>query len=151
MKFPSVEWFQALRDLSLKDIDRFKRLGFCDCTVGISVESDGANEAAQGFVLTFDGYTCSQIRESARPREEADFTLAAPHSVWQEMIDNIRENGEADLRHTLNYLSLPSVPLRLVAADQLKEDLFYRYNQTLQEFFNQSAKVETEFAAPVAG
>lgn len=151
MKFPSVEWFQSLQGLSLKDVEQFKRLGFCDCTVGIKVEPEGGREEAQGFVLTFDGYTCSDIRESARPEEESDFTLAASHDVWQEMIQNIRENGEADLQHTLNYLALPGVTLRVVAQDQLKEDLFYRYNQTLQQFFNQAAKVETEFAAPVRG
>jgi hypothetical protein len=151
MKFPSTEWFRKLQQHSLEELERFKRLGFCDCTVGIKVEPEGGQGEAQGFVLIFDGYTCSDVRESARPEEESDFTLIGSYDVWQDMIQNIRENGEADLRHTLNYLALPGIALRVVAQDQLKEDLFYRYNQTLQQFFNQAAKLETEFVAPVRG
>jgi hypothetical protein len=37
--------------------------------------------------------------------------------------------------------------LELVASDQQNADLFYRYNQTFQEFFNLSSRVQTEFAA----
>ncbi len=36
-------------------------------------------------------------------------------------------------------------PLTLVAADPLKSDLYYRYNQSLQEFVNASAAFDTEF------
>jgi hypothetical protein len=117
--------------------------------VGIKVEPDDGSEQAEGFVLTFEGYTCSNIRETARPEEEADFTLAGFYSVWQEMIENIRQHGEPGLEHTLNYLALPGIALRVIARDQLKEDLFYRYNQTFQQFFNEAAKVETEFVALV--
>ena len=63
------------------------------------------------------------------------------------MIENIRQNGEADLSHTLNVLTMPGIPLQLEAPDQLKADLFFRFNQTFQEFFNGAAAVETEFDA----
>ena len=79
------------------------------------------------------------------PAELADFVLTGKSDAWQEMIENIRSNGEADLGHTLNALTLPGVPLKIEAEDQLQEDLFYRYNQTLQEFFNGAAEIETEF------
>jgi hypothetical protein len=45
------------------------------------------------------------------------------------------------LRHTLNSLALIGEELWLESADQLREDKFYRFNQTLQELFNLAPKV----------
>lgn len=58
---------------------------------------------------------------------------------------DIRRNGEADLDHTLDALTFSGVSLKIEAEDQLEEDLFHRYSQTLQEFFNGAAEIETEF------
>ena len=146
MKFPSEAWFQALQDRAAAKPDRFKKLGFVDASVGVKVESGNGAEPA-GFVLEFSGYGCKKISALQRPEEAADFVLVGPYGVWKEMIENIRKNGEADLQHTLNVLTMPGVPLKLEAADQLKADLFFRYNQTFQEFFNGAAEVETEFIA----
>jgi hypothetical protein len=67
------------------------------------------------------------------------------------MLENIRRNGHADLTHTLNYLTLPDWPFRLVPVDegegQLDVDRFYRYNETLQEFFDETGYVGTRFVA----
>jgi hypothetical protein len=146
MKFPSKAWFQALQERAAAKPDRFKKLGFADANVGIVVTADNGGAPA-GFVLEFSGYGCKQIATTAQPGDVADFVLVGPYGVWKEMIENIRQNGEADLQHTLNVLTLPGVPLKLEAGDQLKADLFFRYNQTLQEFFNGAAEVETEFIA----
>jgi hypothetical protein len=146
MKFPSESWFQALQERAAAKPDRFKRLGFVEATVGIRVQPDNGGAPA-GFTLEFRGYDCRNVKETERPEEVADFVLVGPHAAWKEMIENIRSNGEADLQHTLNVLTMPGVPLKLEAQDQLKADLFFRYNQTLQEFFNGAAEVETEFIA----
>jgi hypothetical protein len=64
------------------------------------------------------------------------------------MVENIRRHGHADLTHTLNYLTLPDWPLRLIPTaddDQLDVDRFYRYNESLQQFFDEAAGVETRF------
>ncbi len=146
MKFPSEAWFEALQGQAAAKPDRFKKLGFVDANVGIKVEGANGGTPA-GFVLEFSGYGCKKVSALKRPEEVADFVLAGPYGVWKEMIENIRQNGEPDLQHTLNVLTLPGVPLKLEAADQLKADLFFRYNQTFQEFFNGAAEVETEFIA----
>lgn len=144
MQFPSVEWFEAVSAKADEDAETFERLGWCDATVGIDVR-DGAE--AQSFVLTFEGYRCVAVEEvDGDALAAADFTLRADHDVWREMVENVRENGRADLEHTLNHLQLPSI-IELVAEDQGQADLFYRYNQTFQEFFNKAATVPTEFAA----
>ncbi len=144
MKFPSTKWFEALREQADEKRDQFRSLGFVDANVGIMVTPNNGGAPA-GFVLEFSGYGCKKIRETSDPAKEADFVVVGPYDVWQEMLENIRNNGEPDLDHTLNVLTLPGVPLKVEAADQLKEDLFYRYNQTFQEFFNGAAEFETEF------
>ena len=146
MKFPSEAWFRALQERAAGKADRFKKLGFVDATVGVVVDPDNGGAPA-GFILEFGGYGCKKVSAVQQPGEVADFVLAGPYRVWKEMIENIRKNGEADLQHTLNVLTMPGVPLKLQAADQLKADLFFRYNQSFQEFFNGAAEVETEFIA----
>ncbi len=76
--------------------------------------------------------------------EDADpdhFTITAKLEVWQEMIDNIIGNGRPDLEHTLNFLTFPDDPMVVDGPDQLQIDAFFRYNQSLQLFFNGAAKV----------
>jgi hypothetical protein len=106
------------------------------------------------YSFTFQGVRCDHVAKLDR---EAD--IRGPHPVilegeytaWREMVDNIRQHGKADLSHTLNYLTLSDWPLKLVAVNddegQLDVDRFYRYNQSLQEFFDEGGEVETAFAA----
>jgi hypothetical protein len=145
MKFPTTEWFQALADTSAQKPDVFRRLGFCDAAVGIKVLADDGLAEDRGFVLTFDGYKCKSVKDTAAPAEASDFVLEGKFGAWKEMVENVRANHGPDLKHTLNYLTLPGVPMKVVAGDQLKQDLFFRYNGTLQEFFNGAESVETEF------
>ncbi len=147
MKFPTVEWFQALKRQAAQNADKFRRLGFCDATVGINVLAENGPRENRGFVLRFDGYRCKAVEEVAEPGKVADFVLEGKYGAWKEMIENIRANGGPDLKHTLNYLTLPGDPIEIIAEDQLKQDLFFRYNGTFQEFFNGAQHVETEFAA----
>ena len=67
---------------------------------------------------------------------------------WEDMLINIQENGEATLDYTLNTIDLDSENgLALsVTGDQYRQDLFFRYNQTFQYFFDLSSRVPTEFA-----
>lgn len=147
MKFPTVEWFQALKRQAAQNADKFRRLGFCDATVGIKVLAENSPREDRGFVLSFDGYRCKAVEEVAEPGKVADFVLEGKYGAWKEMIENIGANGGPDLKHTLNYLTLPGDPIKIIAEDQLKQDLFFRYNGTFQEFFNGAQHVETEFAA----
>lgn len=144
MKFPSTEWFEALQEQAAKKPDQFKKLGFADAIVGIMVAPENRG-LGSGFVLEFRGYGCKRVAEEDNPAELADFVLTGTSNAWQEMIENIHSNGEADLDHTLDALTLSGASLKIEAEDQLQEDLFHRYSQTLQEFFNGAAEIETEF------
>ena len=78
---------------------------------------------------------------------ELDFYLDMPPETWQEMLTNIKENGAADHQHTLNTLDLrlPDGLSSNTTGDQFKADMFFRYNESLQQFFNLSAQLETVF------
>jgi hypothetical protein len=141
-KFPSVEWFKAVGREAGADKERFKRLGYVDADVGIQIDGDGRE--TRRYLLRFRDYGIDSVEEAA-DLAQADFTLDGSLEAWTDMVQNIAENGGADIDHTLNRLTMAGVPLRVIGADQLKTDIFYRFNQSFQEFFNEAAAVTTEF------
>ena len=72
---------------------------------------------------------------------DPDFVIRAPREVSERMLTEIVHDGHPELRRTLSSLALVGEEMWLEPADQLREDKFYRFNQTLQEFFNLSAKL----------
>jgi hypothetical protein len=141
-KFPSTEWFEAVRKVFNSD-ESFQGGGGGACNALV-----GAKIGDRQFLVTFEGREVSTAREvDAKGLAEADFYLDMPLSQWREMVENIAHNGRADLHHTLNTLDLDRADglARSVHGDQYREDLFFRYNQTMQYFFDASARVKTEF------
>lgn len=139
--FPSVEWFQAVADLVNND-EAYRHLGTCDAEVGIEVGD-------RTFALTFEAFQVVNPREIRdRSAEDLDFTLVMPPEQWQAMLENIKENGRADHLYTLNSIDLNTPQEFAVADDYYRRDLFYRFNQSFQHFFDASAKIETQFAQP---
>ena len=140
--FPSVDWFDAVRNVFNAD-DRYRGAGggCCNCLAGFRI-------ADRVFVLEFDGIECSAAAEGDdETLDDVDFYLDMPADAWRDMVANIAANGGADLHHTLNTLDLGRDDGLAMSrhGDQVREDLFFRYNQTLQFFFDASALVETEF------
>jgi hypothetical protein len=143
VQFPSVEWFEALGERVRDDKKEFRRLGYFDADVGIKIDANGAG--SKGYVITFEDYGVKDVRAVEDPVKSADFTIEGGLDAWSEMVRNIRDHGGPDLDHTLNRLTMAGVPLKVVAGDQLKTDIFYRFNQSIQAFFNEAAAVPTEF------
>ena len=138
--FPTVEWFQALQELVNADPD-FRRLGSIDTSMGVKV-------GPKIFIITFEAFECSKVREGTEyDLIEVDFFLEMSEADWQDLIRNTKENGGADLKHTLNTLDLTSQDglSKNATGDQLRADLFFRVNQSLQHFFDSSAKLDTVF------
>ncbi len=69
-----------------------------------------------------------------------------PYERWQEMLKNIKDNGKADLHHTLNTIDLEDPEGFARSHDGYRRDAFYRFNQSFQHFFDSSAKIDTDFA-----
>jgi len=141
--FPSTSWFEHLADLMNANRARQVQLGYVDCVAGFRVIGGAAPRT---FEVTFEEFSATNVREARPAMSRADFVLEAPLATWREMIENIAAGrGRPDLTHTLNYLSHPGTPIHLLSDDPLKADLYFRYNQSLQEFVNASAAFVSEF------
>ena len=140
LKFPSVEWFQALQELVNND-EEFRRLGSIDAAMGVKV-------GERVFVITFEAFECTGVKEGTDyDLIDADFFLKMTVEQWQDLVTNTRENNGADLSHTLNTLDLmiEGGISDNATGDQLRADVFFRVNQSLQHFFDSSAKLQTVF------
>ena len=138
-KFPSVEWFEAVGELVNKD-DAFRRLGTVDARVGVKVGD-------QLFEVTFEAFECTGAREIAEnDLRDVDFWLEQSPEAWKEMLESIKQHGSADLQYTLNTLDLNMPEGFARSHDGYRRDAFYRFNQSLQHFFDSSSEIDTEFA-----
>jgi hypothetical protein len=138
--FPSTEWFTAIKDIVNND-PAFRQLGTVDTVIGVKV-------GGKIFEITFEAFECTGVREvGANDLRDMDFWLEQPYDNWKDMLENIKKNGAADLSHTLNTIDL-SIPEGLARShDGYRRDAFYRFNQSIQDFFNASAKIDTQFAS----
>ena len=138
--FPSVEWFQALQQLVNVDPE-FRRLGSIDAAMGVKVGS-------RVFVVVFEAFECTEVRDgSEADLNNLDFYLELSEADWRELVENTKANGGADRRHTLNTLDLTANDglAQNATGDQLRGDIFFRVNESLQYFFDQAAKLKTVF------
>ena len=138
--FPSAEWFQALQQLVNVDPE-FRRLGSIDAAMGVKVGS-------KVFVVVFEAFECTEVRDgSEADLDDLDFYLELSEADWRELVENTKANGGADRRHTLNTLDLTANDglAQNATGDQLRGDIFFRVNESLQYFFDQAAKLETVF------
>ena len=144
--FPSEQWFEEVRQLYNSD----KSLhsgggGACDTTAGFSIGD-------LRFRIEFAGLECANVRKSDDAELlQTDFIIEMSPAAWQDMVKDVQENGKASSNHTLNSLDLDLEDgiARSPVDDQYKQDLFYRYNQNFQDFFNASSRIETRFDEPV--
>ena len=147
-RFPEPEWFLALGRLMAAQGELFRRIGYVDARFIVRVLPDEGSAAGEINVgLAMEGYALADAAalECGRVTDfDSDFAICARRSVWNRMLDEIAREGRPELRHTLNSLALMGDELWLESADQLREDKFYRFNQSLQEFFNLAAQVPAD-------
>jgi hypothetical protein len=143
--FPSTAWFERLAERMRAEESACRRLGAIDCTMVVKVDLGGGRSSLHE--VAFEGFGVKSIRELERIEQApaSHFVIEGPLEAWREMIESVRARGAADLEHTLNTLTLPDVPMRVAGPDQLETDAFYRYNQTLQRFFDGAGGFATSF------
>jgi len=143
--FPSQEWFQQLAARMQAQEDEYRRLGPMDCTMIVRVSSPGTVD--QNFEVVFEALCVKSIREveDLADISPQHFVIEASLSIWREMIENIRAHQGPDLQHTLNYLTFPDDPMQINGPDQLETDNFYRYNRSIQKFFNGATEIPTAY------
>jgi hypothetical protein len=140
--FPSIEWLSAVAELAMGD-DVYRHFGRVDATVGLKV-------GERVFRLTFDVFDARDIREiNDDELRDVDFYLDMEPERWQSMLRSIHEQGKAEREFTLNSLdlTLPDGLHQNAIDDGYRADKFFRFNESLQRFFDLSAQVETTFDA----
>ena len=138
--FPSLQWFQALQQLVNGDPE-FRRLGTVDAEMGVKV-------GPRVFVIVFEAFECVSVKEGTEgDLEELDFYLELSEVDWQDLVENTKVNNGADRQHTLNTLDLTKEDglSQNAVGDQLRGDVFFRVNESLQYFFDLSARLNTVF------
>ena len=140
LTFPSAEWFQALADLANGD-EGFRKIGRLDAVVGFRV-------GGSAWRVAFEVLTCGGVREASEADlREADFVIDMAPEAWRAMLDDIRAHGRATGDFTLNSLDLSAdEPIhRNEQGDGYRADKFFRYNPSLQRFFDNAAGLDTAF------
>jgi len=138
--FPSVEWLQALGKLASEDAT-YRKFGRVDVLMGLKV-------GERCFRITFDVFDIGDVREiDAEGLKELDFYVAMTPAQWRAMLDSTRQEGHAGLEYTLNTLDLKLEDgLHHNALDDgYRADKFFRFNESLQRFFDLSANLETTY------
>jgi hypothetical protein len=147
--FPSVAWFERLASCMNANRARQEQLGYVDCVARFVVSDGGPGATPWSAQVTFEEFAVTDVREgSATNAPQVDFSMEATLATWREMIESIRRGrGRPGLEQTLNRLSNMDTPLRVRSDDPLRRDLYFRYNQSLQEFVNAAGRFETGFPA----
>ncbi|MEX2031988.1 MAG: hypothetical protein WEA81_03885 [Dehalococcoidia bacterium] len=146
LTFPSVEWFQALADITKNDT-AYRKFGRLNALVAFKC-GDRIIQA------NFDVLNIHDIEEIDENRmRDADFVIEMEPAVWKDMLDDIKQHGHATLDHTLNTLDLKfDNPIhRNELQDGFKADMFFRYNPSLQVFFDNAARLETKYDMALVG
>ncbi|MGK2879343.1 MAG: hypothetical protein ACSLE6_00630 [Mycobacterium sp.] len=140
---PTVEWVTRLAEINKADLAEFRKLGEVDCRFAVNIFDGDPDGSALIVQLCFDGFDVGEIKQiSDTDLESMDFVIETDQDSWLEMVDNIRAgDGRPDLDHTLNALSMAATPIRVWSSDPLGRDMFFRYNQSFQQFFNNCARL----------
>jgi hypothetical protein len=142
--FPSLSFFHTLQTLMRQDEARFRRLGFIDTTFGVHIIAPDGQEWR--YLLAFEVFDCRDVSEvPAFDLTTLDFIIKGNLSAWTEMLENIRQHGGADVTHSLNTLTHFGERLTLVYDDPDNRDKFFRFQESIQEFFDLASNVDIEF------
>ena len=137
--FPSLAWFEELQRL-VNDDPAYRQIGTVDASMGVKVGDEV-------FVVTFEAFECSSVRSGNEyDLINVDFFIEMESDAWRAMLENIRANGGAEAGQTLVSLDMLNEISTNATGDQLRADMFFRYNQSLQHFFDLSANLNTVFA-----
>ena len=137
--FPSLAWFEELQRL-VNDDPAYRQIGTVDASMGVKVGDEV-------IVVTFEAFECSSVRfGNEYDLINVDFFIEMESDAWRAMLENIRANGGAEAGQTLVSLDMLNEISTNATGDQLRADMFFRYNQSLQHFFDLSANLNTVFA-----
>jgi hypothetical protein len=134
-----VSFFDRLADEMNHHPEQYEALGELDLDLAVVMRDPHGDFAVR---LTFGGTRCDGVGEIGDGDETtADCWLDGPKEAWQAMFDNIVQHGHATGRQTINSLTLLADQISVQGDDPLGVDKFFRFNQTVQAFFDGAANV----------
>jgi len=132
-----VSFYAALAAEMNAHPERYEPLGDVDIDLAVVVRLPAD---AFRVRLLFQGIRCENVTQIGDGDEQtADCWLDADVEAWQAMVDDIRAHGRATGEHTLNSLTLVGQRVAIRGEDPMGVDRFFRFNQTLQTFFDGAA------------
>lgn len=141
--FPEPDWFLTLGRQMEAEGEVFRRLGYAEVRLAIKILGADEETVEHLVGLEFDGYRLARAEAVTDLKAfDPDFVICGKRAMWDRMLGEIARNGRPAMRHTLSSLALVGDELWLQSSDQLREDKFFRFNQTLQEFFNLARKLK---------
>jgi hypothetical protein len=142
--FPSLTFFQTLQTLMRQEEARFRRLGFVDTTFGIHITNAGGQEWR--YLLAFEVFDCREVTEVRDfDLTTIDFVIKGDLTAWVEMLKNIHQHQGADVTHSLNTLTHFGERLQILYDDPDNRDKFFRFQESIQEFFDLARMFDLEF------
>ena len=136
IRFPSLEFFQALQQRTKDEAVAFEKLGYCDTTFGIRVGDEV-------FTVAFEIYECVEVGTGGKAKD-LDFVLSAPLELWREMLESIQANNGADAEHTINTLTHVGDVMKVEYEDPEGHDRLYRFMATIQAFLDEARSLDLE-------
>lgn len=137
MRIDTAAFFNSLAIEMNAHPDRYQILGDADMSAMLVMERP---ESAFCVRIDFEELRCAGITE-VDAGEPADFRLEGSLDAWQAMFDDIVANGRATGLQTINSLALLGDRIACRGDDPMGLDKFSRFNQTLQEFFDGTARI----------
>ncbi len=143
-QFPSETWFKKVQEIYNSDSSLHTGGGgACDTTAAFKIGDER-------YRIVFEGMQCIEIRAASKAElaaPETDFIIEMAPDLWKGMVANIQQHGAAHDDHTLNSIDLQHEDSIAYSPedDQASQDLFYRFNQNFQDFFDASSRVEATF------
>ncbi len=139
LAFPvdSINLFEALAKEMNDHPEVYNDLGWCDMDLGVVMQRDGAPFSV---AIRLREHGCEQVVlfEPGDGRH-LDCWVEGDLGDWEAMFEDIVTNGMATGKHTLSSLVLLGDRIAVKGHDSMGVDLFFRYNQTLQSFFDGAA------------
>ncbi|MDP6077863.1 MAG: hypothetical protein QF638_06710 [Acidimicrobiales bacterium] len=135
-----LTFYQELADLMNGHPDQYETLGEVDFTLGVVMANEDGEDLR--LRLRFEELGCRDVSPLPEGGESScDCWLEGDTESWGEMFDDITANGRATGRCTINSLTLVGDHIDVKGDDPMGVDRFFRFNQTIQQFFDGAAQL----------
>lgn len=136
VRFPSTEFFEALKKHVETDPDCMGSVAECEAYCGFQIGN-------RLTVVEFDGKQCVAVVNGGNPID-LDFVISGAPETWHDLISAISKNADVDEKNSLRaLLKANSLEIQTEAPDG--ESLADAALDFLQAFLEQAKSLEIEF------